>query len=310
LAASAVPEENLDNQSPPQLLGGVCEAEPVGFSPLAAGGKVVMRGVGSVWKLDRPSQRAAFVCAHEGVVVDYPAGKGTVIWWASASQLENQYIAAHGSLELLLNSLALRRGDRIIWDESLHAAPPAAWNPLEDRVILALLAQLFAVGLLLVLARGRRSGPLRPFPVAARNAPMEFVRSLGGLYRSSGGNDVPVSIAYERFRARLAHRYGVAGAQTADAATLAATLSERFAIAAQPLKHDLEACENAGRLTNLNSRQALTLVKALAGYNEAIAQQAESSTTTVAYPAKDRGNIGPQHEHADSGRDAGQRRTA
>ena len=87
---------------------------------------------------------------------------------------------------------------------------------------------------------------------------MEFVRSLGGLYRSSGANDVPVTIAYERFRARLAQRYGVAGAQTADAATLAATLTERFAIPAPSLRHDLEACENAGRLTHLNSRQALS----------------------------------------------------
>jgi hypothetical protein len=309
-AASALPEENLDNQSPPQLLGGVCEAEPVGFSPLAAGGKVVFRGVRSLWKLDRPSQRAAFMCAHEGVVVAYPVGKGTVVWWASASPLENQNIAARGSLELLLHSLALHRGDRIVWDESLHAAPPAAWNPLGDRVILALLAQLVGVALLLVLARGRRSGPLRPLPVAARNAPTEFMRSLGGLYRSSGGNDVPVTIAYERFRARLRHRYGVAGAQTADAATLAATLMERFALPAQSLQHDLEACENAGRLTDLNSRQALALVKALARYSQAIAQQAESSTTTVAYPVKDRGNIGPEHEHADSGKDSAQRRTA
>ena len=129
LAAAAVPDENLDNQSPPQLVGGICEAEPVGFSPLAAGGKVVMRGVRSVWKLDRPSQRAAFLCAGEGVVVTYPVEKGTVVWWASASPLENQDIAAHGSLDLLLNSLQLQHGDRIVWDESLHAEPAAAWNP-------------------------------------------------------------------------------------------------------------------------------------------------------------------------------------
>ena len=187
-----------------------------------------------------------------------------------------------------------------MWDESLHAAPPAAWSPLQDRIILALIAQLTGVALLLVLARGRRSGPLRPLPVPARNSPMEFVRSLGGLYRASGANDVPVTIAYERFRARLAQHYGVAKAQTVDAATLAATLNERFAIPSLSLQRDLEACENAGRLTSLNPRQALSLVKALAGYSEAIAQQAETSTTTVAYLAKDRGTIGTEHEPADS----------
>jgi hypothetical protein len=310
LAAAVVPDEDLDNESPPQLIGGVCEAEPVGFSPLTAGGKVVMRGIRAVWKLDRPSQRAAFLCANEGVVITYRVGKGTVVWWASASPLENRDIAAPGSLELLLNSLELQRGDKVIWDESLHSAPAAAWDPLQDRVILALIAQLFAVGLLLVLARGRRSGPLRPLPAPPRNSPMEFVRSLGGLYRSSGANDVPVTIAYERFRARLSQRYGVSGAQTADAATLAATLAERFAIPSPSLRHDLEACENAGRLSHLNSRQALSLVKALAGYSEAIARQVEAKTTAVTHIAKDRGTIGPQHEPVDPGRDATQRRTA
>jgi hypothetical protein len=296
LSAVLVPEENLDSQSPTQLIGGVCEAEPVGFSRLASGGKVVMRGVRSGWKMDRPSQRVAFVCGNEGVVVAYHVGKGTVVWWASASPLENQDIAAQGSLDLLLNSLELQTGDKIVWDESLHAAPPATWNPLQDRIILALIAQLAGVALLLVLARGRRSGPLRPLPIPARNSPMEFVRSLGGLYRASGANDVPVTIAYERFRARLAQHYGVANAQTVDAATLAATLNERFAIPALSLQRDLEACENAGRLTSLNPRQALTLVKALAGYSEAIARQAETSTTAVAYLAKHRATIGTEHQ--------------
>ena len=310
LAAAAVPDENLDNQSPAQLVGGICEAEPVGFSPLAAGGKVVMRGIRSVWKLDRPSQRAAFLCTGEGAVMSYPVDKGTVVWWASASPLENRDIAARGSLDLLLNSLQLQQNDRVVWDESLHAEPTAAWDPLRDRIVLALIAQLLGIGLLLVLARGRRSGPLRPLPAPARSSPMEFVRSLGGLYRSSGANDVPVTIAYERFRSRLARHYGIAGAQTTDAVTLAATLTERFKISSPSLERDLEACENAGRLTNLKPRQALTLVKALAGYDEWIAGQAESSTKTMTSPGNDRGTIGPEHEPANPRRDFTQRRIA
>ena len=310
LAAAAIPDEHLDNQPPPQLVGGICEAGPVGFSKLAAGGKVVMRGVRGVWKADQPSQRAAFLCAGEGVVVAYPVDKGSVVWWATASPLENQDIAARGSLDLLLNSLQLHQGDRVVWDESLHAEPAVAWDPLRDRVVLALLAQLFIVGVLLVLARGRRSGPLRPVFDTARSSPMEFVRSLGGLYRSSGANDVPVTIAYERFRSRLAQHYGVATAQTSDAATLAATLTERFGIMSPSLQRDLEACENVGQLSNLKARQALTLVKALAGYNELIGRQSESTTTTVASLAKDRGTIGSEHKHTDSRRNSAERRAA
>jgi hypothetical protein len=76
------------------------------------------------------------------------------------------------------------------------------------------------------------------------------------------------------------------------------------------LQRDLEACENAGRLSSLNPRQALILVKALAGYNELVTRRAESSATTVTYLANHRGTIGPEHEHANTRRDPAQRRTA
>jgi hypothetical protein len=288
LSAAALPDENLDSKSPPELIGGICEAEPVSFSPLASGGKVVMRGVRSVWNLDRPAQRAVYECGAKGVVVTYQVEKGSVVWWASASPLENQDIASQGSLDLLLNSLQLQRGDRIVWDESLHAAPAAAWNPFADRIVVALLAQLLLLGLLLILARGRRSGPLRPLPSVTRTSPMEFVRSLGGLYRASRANDVPVRIAYERFRSRLAQRYAISEAQRADAITLAAMLAVCFQLDEPSLKRDLVACEHSDSLPDLKPRQALTLVKALAHYHELITRQAESST----YSTHDRGPVG------------------
>ncbi len=297
-AAVVLPDNNLDSQAPLKLVRGICEAQPNGFSPIAAGGNVVMREIRAGWKRDLPGQQAVYTCADAGVVVTYPFDKGTVVWWASATPLENQDIAAESNLALLMSSLHLAPGDHIVWDESLHAEPAAAWNPLRDRVILALLAQLFVVALLLVLARGRRSGPLRPLPASARSSPMEFVRALGGLYRASHANDVPVTIAYERFRAVLAQRHGVAGAQTAGAATLATALTQRFGITSSSLQHDLEACEGADRLSHLNARQALALVQALAHYQRLIAQQSEFHPVTDPYPEKDRGTIGLQHEHA------------
>jgi hypothetical protein len=278
LSAAALPDENLDSKSPPQLIGGICEAEPVSLSPVAVGGKVVMRDVRSVWNLNRPSQRVIYECAAKGVVVTYSADTGTVVWWASASPLENQNVLVPGNLDLLLNSLQLQRGDHIVWDESLHRAPPAPWDPLSDRVVVELLTQLLLIALLLLLARGRRSGPLRQLPVATRSTPFEFVRSLGGLYRASSANDVPVAIAYERFRVQMAQRYGIPKAQTADAATLAKSLAHRFALDPASLQRDFEACEEASRTSKLQPRAALALVKALAHYNEriALAQQAAS----------------------------------
>ena len=45
LSATAIPEENLDSESPPQLLRGICEAQPLGFSSLTRGGNLLIRDV-------------------------------------------------------------------------------------------------------------------------------------------------------------------------------------------------------------------------------------------------------------------------
>jgi hypothetical protein len=293
LSAAAIPEENLDSASTPQLLRGICEAQPLGFSSLTRGGKLVMRDVRSVWRLDRPEQRAAYACGAAGVVVSYSVGQGTVVWWASASPLENRDIGAPGSLDLLLNSLALQRGDRIVWDESLHAAPRAAWDFRRDPTVGALCLQLLLLGLLLLLARGRRSGPLRPKPATRRSSPLEFVRALGGLYRSSGANDVPVTVAYERFRTLLARHYAVAGAHTATPDMLADLLQKRFGLDSPSLRENLEACAGAGRLTDLNTRQALELVQALGRYTEQLEQQRDTRSSPELQI--NRGILGPKH---------------
>jgi hypothetical protein len=293
MSAPAIPEENLDSESPSQLLRGICEAQPLGFSSLTRGGKLVMRDVRSVWRMDRPAQRVVYTCAGGGVVVSYAAGKGTVVWWASASPLENRDIGAPGALDLLLNSLALQHGDRVIWDESLHAAQPAAWDFRRDPTVRALGLQMVLLGVLLLLARGRRSGPLRPMPATLRSSPLEFVRALGGLYRSSGANDVPVTIAYERFRSQLAQHYGVAGAQTARPDALADVLQTRFGIESPTLHEDLEACASAGRLADLNARQALALVQGLSRYTEQLAPQRDISSSSTS--ENNRGILGPRH---------------
>jgi hypothetical protein len=139
-------------------------------------------------------------------------------------------------------------------------------------------------------------------PATVRSSPLEFVRALGGLYRSSGANDVPVTIAYERFRSLLAQHYGVAGAQTAAPEVLADVLYTRFRIDSPSLREDLEACASAGRLTDLNARQALALVQALSRYTEQLARQRDTQSSPI--PENSRGILGPkqaQPEHTDAG---------
>src|ERR1700733_1861159 len=93
-----------------------CEAEPDGLGPLAGRGAIwiIPR---AAWNETRPEVRTAYTCAGQPVVVQYPVGKGTAVWWASSTPLENGSISRGQNLELLLNSIgpAQIQGQHIYW---------------------------------------------------------------------------------------------------------------------------------------------------------------------------------------------------
>ena len=249
-----------------------CEAEPDGLSPLAGRGSIwiVPR---ATWTETRPEERTAYTCAGQPVVVEYPVGQGTIVWWASSTPLENGSISRGQNLELLLNSLgpAQIQGQtrHIYWDESLHGLVQSPWDYVSGPLWPLLSFGSLGLALLVIFSYGRRSGPIRALPQAPRTTPIEFLEALGALYRSTGAAATAMQIAWERFRTQSAHLTGQKTVSL-DARQLAAVIERRFGTAGAGLEADLIDAEAACSDDALKPRRALTLIRTLRRHEETL----------------------------------------
>ncbi len=236
-----------------------CDAEPEGLSALASAGPVRMVEE-AAWKISSPEQRAVYNCGNDPVVVTFPMDKGTVVWWASSSPLENGTIAQAHNMELLLDSIGPRSTTKVIWDESLHGAGRSLLSWTAGSVLPYVGWQFALAGMLLMLSCSRRSGPLRPDPVVARAAPLEFAQSLGSLYQKAGAANVAAVVAYQNFRLKLEKKTGIAARATGMEA--AEAILRRHPGKTQAAKV-VEAGAGASEETQMTERNALNLVQAL-----------------------------------------------
>lgn len=247
-----------------------CDANPVGLSSLASSGNVRI-DVRAIWTSKAPLQQVAYRCGNDAVVVTWPSGKGTVVWWSSASPLENANIADAGNMALLLNSIGPRAGTQIVWDESLHGALPSIWSYASGTVLPLVWCQCAIIALLLLFSFSRRSGPLRPDPIVRRAAPLEFVRSLGSLYRKAAATNIAVAVAYQAFRLRLQRTAGIA-VQAAPEAAMAGMM-RRYPQTDPGLANVLESAEKITSGSPVNEKSALRLIVLL--------QRAERELTSL-----------------------------
>lgn len=234
-----------------------CDANAVGLSNIASAGDVRI-DVRAIWTGTAPQQEVAYRCGKDAVVVTWPSGKGTVVWWSSASPLENANIADAGNMALLLNSIGPRATTQILWDESLHGALPSIWSYASGTVLPLVWCQCAIIALLLLFSFSRRSGPLRPDPIVRRAAPLEFVRSLGSLYRKAAATNIAVSVAYQAFRLRLQRAAGINANFTPKDAM--AGMLRRYPQTNPELENVLELAEGAAAGSPLNEKSALRLV--------------------------------------------------
>lgn len=272
VAASLLPDNQAEFN--PQGLMDDCTAQPEGFDPLADSGVIHIRPT-SRWRMDLPEQRAQYICNGNAVVVSYAVGKdavkGHVVWWANSLPLENAAIAQDGNLALLLRSIGPADGTRIVWDESLHGDARGLWSYAEGTPVHLLWAQLALLGLLLILSYSRRSGPLLADPTIARDAPLEFVHSLGALYDKAGATNTAVRIAYDRFRLMLGRQTGPqAGMGPVEQSNeIVGLVQARLGHAAPHLRKEILDCEEVAYAAEpLTARRALSLVQSLWAYEE------------------------------------------
>ncbi|MFI5104504.1 MAG: hypothetical protein ACHP79_06240, partial [Terriglobales bacterium] len=236
------------------------------------------------WDGDEPNAVPLYAQNGNVVVVTYPLGRGTVIWWASPTPLVNEGISAPGNLNLLLNSLGPSAGARILWDEYYHgdrrgltsylAGTPIAWAFLQGGLAC----------LVLLMAYGRRPGPIRLPVVESRLSPLEFVETLGALYQKAGAASGAVATVWERFRYLVCTRLGLP--RSASVQRMYESARERLGWSEPGFFEAMQRAERATRVGSLNNHDALQIVESIEHYASLLELNRKGNEGTLTWRSK------------------------
>jgi Domain of unknown function (DUF4350) len=240
------------------------EYKPQLLTPLTQGGPIQMSPA-AYWKGPPGKVLAHYADEDRPIVVSYKVGLGEVIWWGSSMPLTNAFISKSGNMALLLNSLGLDEGNRnqvhILWDEYFHGQRASAFSYLSDPALAAGLAQCVLVFIALILTFSRRNGPIHQLPEPSRLSPLEFVHTLGKLYRRANAVHSALAIPYTRFRMLATRRLGIS--PDVPAAELARSIKNRLRYQDDSFESLLQQIEDALHNPELAEAEALTLVQQL-----------------------------------------------
>jgi Domain of unknown function (DUF4350) len=198
------------------------------------------------------------------MVVKYNSGKGEVIWWASATPLTNAGLKEPGNLEFFLACIGSEPQTRILWDEYFHGYRQSLTASIKSSPVKWIFLQFALFTLAILLTYSRRSGPISIPAREIRLSPLEFVRTLGALYKQANAASVVVDISYHRFRYWLTRRLGMAS--NAPVEELERAVRERGNFEDADFSATLRACESAPYDYTLKPRTALRLVRSLDNY--------------------------------------------
>jgi hypothetical protein len=208
--------------------------------------------------------------SDEDVVVTWKLGRGRIIWWAAPTPITNSRITREGNLPFFLDCIQAVRpsagpgGTTVMWDEYFHGYRGSMWSYFAETPVPWGIFQLALVAVFVLLAFGRRSGPLYAPAVVSRLSPLEFVDTLGDLYRRASAGSAAVRVAYQRFRAPLLRRLGLAPAVSNS--QLDAAVRERLGWKQPGLMDTLQRAEKAARERDIPGSEALKIVQALEHY--------------------------------------------
>jgi hypothetical protein len=239
-----------------------CDAAPKGSGELAGSGAVHM-SLKARWKPGDAQQQVAYTCQGDAVAVTYRSGKGTAVWWADSLPLENAGIQRNDNLVFFLNSVGPPANTRVLWDESLHGAPPSLMSYTQGTPLKWIGWQLLLIASLVLWSYGRRSGPLRPDPAIPRTAQIEFVHSLGSLYQAANATQNAVSDAVQQFRQTLEQTFAIAQSLPASSTGMSSALAQYVGSEAQSVQQAIVACEEAIAMEKLPAKVALIRIQAL-----------------------------------------------
>jgi hypothetical protein len=258
-----------ENESTPDVLSGMTWKKASSLSPsrITRAAPQIVLAPRAYWR-DSTAAYPLYGDGTHALVVKYSFGHGEVLWWASGTPLTNAGLKEPGNLEFFLACLGDQKNE-ILWDEYIHGYRQTLAGSIAHSPVKWLFAQLVLLALTIVATFSRRSGPTCVPTTEVRLSPIEFVRTLGGLYERAGTASVVVDICYRRFRYWLTRRLGLAGNTSSD--DLASAIRNRFAFTGESFANDqiiatLRRCEAASSDPFLQASVALHLLQELDGY--------------------------------------------
>jgi hypothetical protein len=208
--------------------------------------------------------------AGEAIVVTWKLGRGRIVWWAAPTPVTNSGITREGNLPFFLDCIqAVRPGANpgettVLWDEYFHGYRGSLWDYFKETPVPWAIFQLALVAVFVLLAFGRRSGPLYAPAAVSRLSPLEFVDTLGDLYRRASAGSAAVRVAYQRFRTQLLRRLALA--PSISNIQLDAAVRERLGWKQPGFMDILQRAEKATRERDIPGSAALKIVQALEHY--------------------------------------------
>lgn len=236
------------------------EFQPEVLSSITRGGAIEMSPAG-YWRDSSTGYLVHYADGGRPIVVSYKFGKGEVVWWADTTPLTNIGISRSGNLALLLNSLNLEKPKRVLWDEYFHTTHHTFAGYMAERPLRYGLLQCGLVVLALLLTFSRRNTPVYPLGDPPRLSPLEFVHTLGGLYRRAKANHAALEVTYNRFCTLATRRLGLPASTSPD--DLARALRNRMGYKDESLPKLLKSIEASLRASELKEEQALKLAQEL-----------------------------------------------
>jgi hypothetical protein len=257
-AAYFLPQAETEREPVPTPLGK--EYPPQLLTPLTRGGTIQMSPA-AYWKGAATGSLAPYADNGRPIVVSYKVGQGEVIWWGANTPLTNGAIGKSGNMALFLNSLGGPGEVQVFWDEYFHGYRSSFSSYMAEPPLLLGLLQALLVFLALIFTFSRRNGPIHPLPQPSRLSPLEFVHTLGKLYRRANAVHSALAIPYARFRGQAARQMGIH--QDVPAPELARALKNRLRYSDNTLEELLQQIEIALHNPELGEAQVLELVQQL-----------------------------------------------
>jgi hypothetical protein len=236
----------------------------VAVSPLTRGAPSITMAAPVRWNGGVENESPLYANNGDVVAATFTIGKGQVIWWASSMPLSNAGIQLQGNLDFLLNTIGSPTGTRVLYDEYYHGERRSLTSYLAGTPVVWALVQVGLAYIVLLLAYGRRTGPIRMPSIESRLSPLEYVETLGALYQTAGAASGAVTTVWQRFRYLAVTRLGLPA--SASIRQINDSVRERLGWREPGLFEALQRADQATHDPSLNNRVALQIVESLEHY--------------------------------------------